>query len=721
MSGSTAWLEAFLALCGAGGVLALLLPPRLSPRVILWLGAAASIALLGLGGGALAARSTAAWTLWSVPAVGPLVLRGDPLAGVFLLAAGLVCLPGSVFAANRLPRLLGRYSGRGFASMYFGLLASVAWVLLAGDAFSFLVAWEIMSILCYLLVSFEHEAETSRRAGYLMLAIGEAGALAVALGLLLLAGHGGTLDFAGLKAAGATLGGGVRLAVFLLTFWGFGVKAGLVPVSFWLPAAYTAAPAGFVPVLAGATLNLGLYGILRVNADLLPAASVAPGLVALVAGALSALVGILYATTDNDLKTLLAHSSIENAGIVVAGFGAGFVFTAAGKPALAAIAFLVALYHLVNHSLYKTLLFVGCGVVDDRAGTRDLDRLGGLIRRMPWTALFVLAGVLSIAALPPFNGFVSEWLTLQTLLRSAELASGGVKIVFALCGAALALTAALAVTCFAKVFAMGFLGMTRSREAEQAKEANVSALAPLALLATLCLLLGVLPTYVIGALDRAVQPIAPIAHGSAAAELVPPFFAGSPGHQALPPAFASEFHDLGAQLGQGVAPGALPGGLVILHRGGAANPVVFAAAPTYLLLVLAGLLLLVFSLVRVLAGRRRTIVRRGCWDGGIRRLLPEMTYTATGFSNPVRVIFQAIFRPTIIEDTRATVAEHFRTAIRRDADAVHVVDRLVLHPVRAGALAVARTLARMHHGRLNAYVAYTLLALVAALVGAMLR
>jgi hydrogenase-4 component B len=631
-------------------------------------------------------------------------------SGVFLLVTGLVFLPVSIFAANSLPRLLGHYNVRGYAVMYFALLVSVVWILMAGDVFSFLVAWEIMSILCYLLVNFEHEDEGHKASAYLMLTISEAGALAATLGLLLLAAGAGSLDFSQLKSSGAALGGGMRLAIFLLTFFGFGVKAGLVPVNIWLPRAYAAAPAAFVPALAGATLNLGLYGIFRVNADLLPAGSLAPGLIALIAGTISALLGILYATTDDDLKTLLAHSSIENAGIITAGFGAGFIFTAAGQPALSAVAFLVALYHLVNHSLYKTLLFVGAGVVDDRAGTRDLDRLGGLIRLMPWTSLWVLAGVLSIAALPPFNGFVSEWLTLQTLLRSAELRSGGVKIVFALCGAGLALTAALAVTCFVKLFAMGFLGMARSPEAEQAKEATSSALAPMAILAVLCLLLGVLPTYVIGALDHAVRPVA---RGSGADMLVPPFFADSPGHRELPPGFAGEFHDLGAQVGQGVLPGP---GLVILHRGGTANPVVFAGAPTYLLVVLAGLLVLVFLVVRWTGARRRTVSRRACWDGGIRRLLPEMTYTATGFSNPVRVVFDAIFRPTIVEDTRETVAEHFRTAIRRQFDSVHIVDRVVLEPAHNLAMAVARVLARMHHGRLNAYLAYSLLSILVALV-----
>jgi len=477
-------------------------------------------------------------------------------------------------------------------------------------------------------------------------------------------------------------------------------------VNSWLPRAYAAAPTPFAPLLAGATLNLGLYGIFRVNADLLPTVSVAPGVIALIIGTLSALVGILYATTDNDLKSILAHSSVENAGIITAGFGAGFVFTAAGIPALAAMAFLVALYHMLNHSIYKSLLFISAGIVGDRTGTRNLDRLGGLIRGMPLTALAVLVGVLSIAALPPFNGFVSEWLTLQTFLRSAELPSLGVKMVFALCGAGLALTAALAVTCFAKVFAMGFLGVSRTPEAQRATETTSSALTPLAILASLCFLLGVLPTYVIGGLDHAVQPLA---HGSASTVLVPPLFAGSRGHNALPPAFTSEFHDIGSQVGQSIVPGP---GLVIMHRGGTANPVIFAGAPTYLLFVLAGLLLIAFLVIPGWLARGRTVTRRVCWDGGIRRLLPEMTYTATGFSNPVRVIFQAIFRPTIVEHTRETVAEHFRTAILRDIVTVHVVDRVMLDPAKNAMQRGARFFARMHHGRLNAYVSYVLVSLL---------
>jgi hydrogenase-4 component B len=720
------FIPIFLTLCALGIVIALIIPDWRSPAALAAIASLAALTILVGSSVVLFGGTPLHIPLWMVPLFGRLELDMDQLSALFVFITAVVYLPVSLFSASYLPRYNGHYSLRYFAVLYHALFASIVLVLLAGDCLLFLLAWEAMAILSYLLVNYEHERDQTTQAGYIMLVMSEAGMMAAAVGLLLLVVNAGSLDFADLKMSGVRLGALSRWAVFLLTFFGFGVKAGLVPSSAWLPRAHPAATSNVSALLSGVILNLGIYGIVRVNLDLLPITMIGPGVVILIVGTVSALVGILYATTENDLKTLLAHSSIENMGLITVGLGAGCVFSASSKPVLAGIAFITALYHLTNHSLYKSLLFLGAGVVDDRTGIRDLDRLGGLIRRMPWTALAVLAGALAIAALPPFNGFVSEWMTLQTMLRSAELPSipwtihllarsfdlppVTLKIIFALCGAGLALTAALAVTCFVKMFAMGFLGMARSPQAEQATETKPSALAAMAFLAALCLLLGVIPTYVIGVLDRVTQPLA---QSSAAAALVPPFFAGSPGHEQLPGELASEFHDLGAQVGQGIAPAP---GLVILHRGGATNPVVFAGAPTYLIIVLTGLLTITFLVVRWTLARQRTVVRRVCWDGGIRRLLPEMTYTATGFSNPVRVIFQAIFRPTIVEDTRETVAEHFRTAIRRQSEAVHIVDRIVLPPALELAFRLSRFFARMHQGRINSYTAYVLVALLIALL-----
>jgi len=702
------WPELFFALCGLGIVVSLIIAPSRQGRWLAWVGCLAAIALILAGATALLGGRMLHCSLWSLPGLAAtLTLRIDGLSAAFLCITGLVLFPTSIYAGNQFVSQPARHDGRVFAVLLLGLYASIGLVFAAGDVVLFLLAWEVMSILCYLLIVCARERANGHAAlGYLLLAMGEAGTLASALAFLLLGVGAGSLEFGAIKAGAPTLGAGIRWAVFLLSLFGFGVKAGLVPVNSWLPRAYLAAPRAFVPVLAGATLNLGLYGILRVNADLLPPTSAVPGLVVLVIGTLSALLGILYATTDNDLKLMLAHSSIENVGIMVAGFGAGMVFVATNHPALAAIAFLAGLYHLINHSLYKTLLFFGVGTVELQSGTRDMDQLGGLIKWMPLTALAFLAGTLGIAALPPFNGFVSEWLTLQTMLRSAELSSTAAKIVFALCGAGLALTAALAVTCFVKVFAMTFLGMRRLDEERQVTEPRTGALVPMFILAALCLAFGVLPTYIIPALDPAVRPLV---GGSSTAELVPPFFASHPAHSELPAAFAGEFHDLGAQVGQGILPGH---GLVVLHRGGKENPVVFAMSTSYMLIVLVLLLVLTYVVIRLWLTRKRQLARRTRWDGGLRRLLPEMTYTATGFSNPVRVIFDAVFRPTTVEDTRETVAEHFRTAIRREKERVHLVDRLVFQPTRAAALGFARCLAAMHHGRINAYITYALLTLL---------
>jgi len=281
-------------------------------------------------------------------------------------------------------------------------------------------------------------------------------------------------------------------------------------------------------------------------------------------------------------------------------------------------------------------------------------------------------------------------------------------VVFALCGAILALTAALAVTCFVKAYAMTFLGIRRGNGYSKVTEFARRPRSSLVLLAISCLLLGILPTYVIGALNEAVEPLA---GASATASLVPPFFTATESNQQLPTPFLRDFHNLGAQTGAGVVPGR---GLVMLLRGSEQNPVVFAMSPSYSLLAVALFLLLTYLIVRVFT-KHREVTRNELWAGGIPVLLPTMTYTATGFSNPVRVVFQAIFSPNIVEDKRETVAIHFRTAIHRRREETHLVDRLFFHPVGKAIGGLAELLAGMHHGRLNAYVGYALVFLLAIL------
>ena len=704
----------FLSLCGIGAILSPLVPERKNPLILAWVASLAAIMILLASGKVLFSDQVWQTELWMLPFMGRLVLKLDHLSALFIFVTGLVFLPVSIFSTGYMPKYVGHYNLKTFSIFYHLLFGTTVLVLVSGDILSFLLAWEAASIFGYLLVNFEHDRGDTPRAGFLMLAMSEAGTLAAAVALLLLARVSGALEFKALRAGVAEVSQILRWFVFLLSFFGFGVKAGLVPVNSWLPRAHPVAPGNISAVLSGVLVNLGIYGIMRVNVDLLPMTSPGPGLVVLLVGALSALTGVLYANIEHNLKTMLAHHTVEQMGIVTTGLGAGLVFVATGHPMIATIAFLAAVYHMTNHSLYKALLFMSAAGVDMRVGVRDIDRLGGLIKRMPWTAFFFLIGAISLVALPPFNGFVSEWLTLQVLLRSAELSSSGAKIVFALCGAGLALATALAVTCFVKAFAMSFLGMTRSEEVRKASEVQKSMKVPMGMLAVLCFLLGVLPTYVIPVLDEVVTPLT----GTKAVDaLVPPFFATSPQHQELAPEFVSEFHDLGAQIGEDFLPGR---GLVVLHRGSEKNPVIFAMSTSYSLVVLLLLLAGTFVVVRMLT-KERKVTRQPAWDGGLRRLLPEMVYTATGFSNPVRVVFNAIFRPTTVEDAKETVAAHFRTAIKRGRQEVHIVDRAVYQPMVKVVRSIAKLLGQIHGGSVNLYAAYVLISLLCLLIIQLLR
>src|SRR5215813_6916221 len=293
----------------------------------------------------------------------------------------------------------------------------------------------------------------------------------VLVAFVLLIPTSGAASFADLRGAAATLPGGVRSVVFMLAVLGFGAKAGLVPLHVWLPRAHPAAPSHVSALMSGVMVKLGVYGILRLTLDLLGVGPAWWGALLIGLGAASALVGVLYALTEDDLKRLLAYSSVENVGLVFIGLGAGLLFASVGEPAAAMLALAAALYHALNHGVFKGLLFLGAGAVAHAAGTRDMNRLGGLVGRLPWTAACFLVGALAIGGLPPFNGFVSEWLLFQSLLPAIGSAAPYVAPVMTLAVGALALTAGLAAAAFVKAFGITFLALPRSAEAERAHEA----------------------------------------------------------------------------------------------------------------------------------------------------------------------------------------------------------------------------------------------------------
>jgi hydrogenase-4 component B len=667
-------------------------------------GVAAAFAILALG-----STHSHLVPLWDLSILGRLSLQATPLGGLFLLVTAVVfaATTPSFVAGSR--RYASGWRTTAFLISYQALLASIVLILLAADVITFLFAWELMSLLVFVLVSHDFTDEKVLHPSYLTLAMSEAGSLAGIVGLLLLAARTGSVNFASMASLTASVPGWAAWLVFALAVLGFGVKAGLVPVNAWLPEAYAVAPPPVPAVLSGATLNLGLFAIMKIVGQLLPQRP-AFGMIILLLGAVTAVTGIVYANIDVNLRRLLAHSSIENMGIAFAGVGAGLCFLSLGDPVLGAMLLIAGIYQAINHSVYKTLLFIGADAIAASTGTVDMDRLGGLLKRLPWFGLFFLAGTLAIAGLPPFNGFVSEWLTLEGLLRVVQVASPLIRLGFAVAGALLALTAGLAVTCFVMVFGSSFMGIARSRGAAAARRIGRAATLPMAVLAVVCLGLGVLPTLVVPSLNRAVQPIA---HASGVGALVPPFFlASAKDAHGMNPGLLHDLSQIGAQVGKGVLPGR---GEVLLHAGGKQNPVVFAMSPLYaaaVLLLLLALTYIVFWLVR----KRRRVERKKEWDGGLYSLAPSMTYTATAFASPVRVLFNAILRPTITERTETESAgKHFRTAIHRREEHVHVVDRLTLKPLAAGLKWMARLLARMHHGSVNAYAAYILLSLLLVL------
>jgi len=378
-------------------------------------------------------------------------------------------------------------------------LAAMNLVVLADDAFSYLLCWEFMSLASWALVMAHHREPGNAKAGYVYLVMASFGTLALLLAFGLLAGPAGDYGFAAIRAAPHTPY--TATLVLILMLLGAGSKAGLVPLHVWLPLAHPAAPSHVSALMSGVMTKVAIYGFIRVIFDLLGPPAWPASAVVLFLGGMTAAMGILYAMMEKDLKRLLAYSTIENVGIIFVGLGLALAFQANGLKLLAALAFTAALFHVLNHSFFKSLLFFGAGAVLMSTGERDMDKLGGLIHGMPLTSFAVLVGCVAISALPPFNGFVSEWLIFQAVLQSPDLPQWALKIMVPAVGAMLALAAALAAACFVKFFGVSFLGRPRSPAAATASEVDRYSLTAMFVLAALCLLAGVLPGPVIDALS----------------------------------------------------------------------------------------------------------------------------------------------------------------------------------------------------------------------------
>jgi hydrogenase-4 component B len=486
------------------GVAALALPRRAASNVVYGIALGASlVALLGAGASLLAPASFGGTLTLPVglPWLGA-HFKLDALAAFFLVVVNLGGAAASVFGIG-----YGRHeesSGR-VLPFFPAFLAGMNLVVLAADAFTFLFAWEFMSLSSWALVMAHHRRPGNAAAGYLYLLMASLGTLALVLAFGLLAGPSGGYAFEAIRNAPPPAR--LAAAVLLLALVGAGSKAGLVPLHVWLPLAHPAAPSHVSALMSGVMTKVAVYGFVRIVFDLAGPPSWWWGAVVPLVGGVTAVMGVLYALMEHDLKRLLAYHTVENIGIIFIGLGLALAFHANAMPAAAALALTAALLHVFNHSVFKSLLFFGAGAVLGATGERDMERLGGLIHRMPLTAFAFLIGCAAISALPPFNGFVSEWLTFQAILLSPALPQWLLKFLIPAVGALLALSAALAAACFVKAFGITFLGRARTPVAERAVETDRWSLAAMFGLAALCLLAGILPGYFIDALAPAVHAL----------------------------------------------------------------------------------------------------------------------------------------------------------------------------------------------------------------------
>jgi hydrogenase-4 component B len=480
----------------------------------------------GIGGalGSLVALAAAAQAALGAPAelaletglpFGPLTLHLDGLSTVMVAAIALVALAASVYSIA----YLGQYSARNLGSLgfFFNLFISLMLlVVVVANAFYFLIAWEMMTLASYFLVTFESEKAESIRAGFLYMLVAHAGTALITLAFLVFYASAGSFDFAAMRQA--PLPPAARHVVFLLLFFGFGAKSGLVPLHIWLPRAHPAAPSPASALLSGVMIKTAVYGLLRVGVDLLGDAALWWGLLVLLFGVASALLGVFYALAERDLKRLLAYSSVENIGIILAGIGVGMIGVAIQRPAVALLGFLAALYHLLNHACFKGLLFLGAGALDYRLHDRNLNTMGGLGRRMPVTALLFLVGALAVAAVPPLNGFVSEWLTYQSFFAGSLAPEFAVRAALPLSAGALALVGALAAMAAIKAYGSAFAGPARSAQCARASEVPGAMLAGMLILALACAALGlgapVVAPYLAGVVTQALHVPAQTAGGS---------------------------------------------------------------------------------------------------------------------------------------------------------------------------------------------------------------
>ena len=605
----------------------------------------------------------------------PFHLRLDPLAGFFLLVIGLLAFFVSIYSIGYVKGILSKRSVTSLVIFYCLFLGGMYMVVLSDDALIFLISWEVMAAASYFLVMFENERIENRRAAFLYMVVAHVGAIAILLSFGVLAGlAAGFGSFSGYTfdaMRSAHFPVKWATAAFLLSFFGFAAKAGVVPLHVWLPEAHPVAPSNISALMSGVMLKTAIYGIIRVTFDLIKVFPWWWGAIVLVFGLVSAVMGVLYALMQHDLKRLLAYHSVENIGIILIGVGLAMIFTSFKLPLLAALALTAAIYHTLNHAMFKGLLFMGAGAVLHATHERNMEEMGGLIHVMPWTAALFLIGCVSISALPPFNGFVSEWLTFQAFLLSPSLPSPLLKLLIPMGAALLALTGALAAACFVKAFGVTFLGHWRGHHRPNVHEADWFMRMGMIMAALTCFCLGIFPTLVIGWIDSIPQQL--VGTGLVTS-------AGTFGWMWLTP--------------------------VAYERASYSGPIVFF-----------GILSVVVAAYLLLHVKPGAIKRVPIWDCGFEKINQRMQYNATSFAMPIRRIFGFLFH--IKEHTRIGPQRAHKAFPKKLHYSLRVRDRFwgwLYRPVIELSFWISRKVGRLQQGRIQAYLIYSFLTIIVLLV-----
>lgn len=603
-------------------------------------------------------------------------IRLDDLGALFLAIVSFVSFLASVYGYSYMRKHASTMAAGNMYAFFNVFLASMPLVILANDAVAFLISWEIMSLASYFLVVSDHRAKENVRAGFLYFVMTHVATAALLIMFMLLFRVTGSFDFDTYRSVGGLLSGGTLIAVALLAIFGFGTKAGIIPFHIWLPGAHPAAPSHVSALMSGVMIKTGIYMLIRVFFDFFPGSPSWVGLLVLFIGSISSVLGVLYALGEHDIKRLLAYHSIENIGIILIGLGASMVFHSSGHEGLALLALGAALFHTVNHAIFKSLLFLAAGAVVAATHSRNIESYGGLIKRMPGTAFFFLVGSIAISGIVPFNGFASEWLTFQSLFGG--IATMGIleKLMMMFATASLALTAGLAAACFVKAFGITFLARPRTDAASHATEAGIGMQLPMGTLALTALVLGVLggPAALIFILIAAGLPI------FSTIELAPSL--------------------------------SMTGGLSIAGSFATLDMVSISAA-----LIIA---LLLTSILFLLGGRtKRTVAPT--WACGSLPLEPRMEITATAFSRAIITIFGGLLKPT-----KQTTLE-YHDARMRYFPKYHAVDmhlediymRYIYAPIGRATLTLSRIVAKTQSGNTHLYLLYIVAMLAILLAWAM--